>query len=44
MHAWQYHEFGDADHGTTFTRWGLDDSPTDCYTPNVCSTGRERTV
>ena len=21
IHAWQYHEFGDADHGTTFTRW-----------------------
>ena len=24
IHAWQYHEFGDADHGSTFTRW------TDC--------------
>ncbi|WP_458190945.1 SprT-like domain-containing protein [Haladaptatus sp. NG-WS-4] len=24
VHAWQYHEFGDADHGATFTRW------TDC--------------
>ena len=21
IHAWQYHEFGDADHCTTFTRW-----------------------
>ncbi|WP_245800263.1 SprT-like domain-containing protein [Haladaptatus litoreus] len=21
IHAWQYHEFGDADHGATFTRW-----------------------
>ncbi|SIR63228.1 SprT-like family protein [Haladaptatus litoreus] len=21
IHAWQYHEFDDADHGTTFTRW-----------------------
>ncbi|WP_342766329.1 hypothetical protein [Haladaptatus sp. AB643] len=20
MHAWQYHEFGEADHGRTFTR------------------------
>ena len=28
IHAWQYHEFGDADHGATFTRWtdGLDTS------------------
>jgi SprT-like protein len=21
VHAWQYHEFGDADHGATFTQW-----------------------
>ncbi|WP_435158855.1 SprT-like domain-containing protein [Haladaptatus sp. DFWS20] len=21
IHAWQYHEFGDADHDATFTRW-----------------------
>ena len=21
IHAWQYHEFGDANHGATFTRW-----------------------
>ncbi|EFW91093.1 hypothetical protein ZOD2009_15926 [Haladaptatus paucihalophilus DX253] len=21
IHAWQYHEFGEADHGRTFTRW-----------------------
>ena len=21
IHAWQYHEFGEADHGSTFTRW-----------------------
>ncbi|WP_345413280.1 hypothetical protein [Haladaptatus pallidirubidus] len=21
MHAWQYHEFGKADHGRTFARW-----------------------
>jgi SprT-like protein len=21
IHAWQYHEFGDADHGAMFTRW-----------------------
>ncbi|GAA0236606.1 SprT-like domain-containing protein [Haladaptatus pallidirubidus] len=21
IHAWQYHEFGDADHGATFIRW-----------------------
>ncbi|WP_227379956.1 hypothetical protein [Haladaptatus halobius] len=21
IHAWQYHEFGDADHGATLTRW-----------------------
>ncbi|WP_245800235.1 SprT-like domain-containing protein [Haladaptatus litoreus] len=21
IHAWQYHEFGDADHGATFTPW-----------------------
>jgi predicted SprT family Zn-dependent metalloprotease len=21
IHVWQYHEFGDADHGTTFARW-----------------------
>ncbi|WP_265338465.1 SprT-like domain-containing protein [Haladaptatus pallidirubidus] len=21
IHAWQYHEFGDADHGRTFARW-----------------------
>ncbi|WP_231188317.1 SprT-like domain-containing protein [Haladaptatus sp. DYF46] len=21
IHAWQYHEFGEADHGETFTRW-----------------------
>ncbi|SIR98830.1 Predicted Zn-dependent metalloprotease, SprT family [Haladaptatus litoreus] len=21
IHAWQYHEFGDADHGATFTQW-----------------------
>ncbi|WP_458210970.1 SprT-like domain-containing protein [Haladaptatus sp. NG-SE-30] len=21
IHAWQYYEFGDADHGSTFTRW-----------------------
>ncbi|MFB9807488.1 SprT-like domain-containing protein [Haladaptatus pallidirubidus] len=21
IHAWQYHEFGKADHGATFTRW-----------------------
>jgi SprT-like protein len=21
IHAWQYHEFGEADYGATFTRW-----------------------
>nr|WP_255767687.1 SprT-like domain-containing protein [Haladaptatus halobius] len=21
IHAWQYHEFGEADHGRTFARW-----------------------
>jgi SprT-like protein len=21
IHAWQYHEFGEANHGETFTRW-----------------------
>ena len=21
IHAWQYHEFGEANHGATFTRW-----------------------
>ncbi|WP_458208971.1 SprT-like domain-containing protein [Haladaptatus sp. NG-SE-30] len=21
IHAWQYHEFGDVDHGSTFARW-----------------------
>ncbi|WP_435157926.1 hypothetical protein [Haladaptatus sp. DFWS20] len=21
IHIWQYHEFGDTDHGATFTRW-----------------------
>jgi hypothetical protein len=21
IHTWQYHEFGDADHKATFTRW-----------------------
>ncbi|WP_266083105.1 SprT-like domain-containing protein [Haladaptatus caseinilyticus] len=21
IHAWQYHEFGEADHGATFARW-----------------------
>ncbi|WP_227377912.1 SprT-like domain-containing protein [Haladaptatus halobius] len=31
IHAWQYHEFGEADHGATFTQW------TDCLdTSKLC--------
>ncbi|ODR79560.1 hypothetical protein BG842_06545 [Haladaptatus sp. W1] len=31
IHAWQYHEFGEADHGATFTRWTEDLDTTKHY-------------